>query len=256
MTAVEENSVPTRRQRRAQGVLALQKATEETTLMNKKPETTDAVPAKDIDDNSVHTEADVNQDEGSAQVEAGTDEVEELSVQPSTAPIPVTLPTAMLDIDDDFIDPDVSVASMDTDDTDATDDSESRFGGFDDEDFAEKALKDDLDPAIAMALRNRSIDEIQSEEDCDTEAAVLIAQQEELIRLDYFQAEIPEKVEQLRLEKEAAEKLERETALAKKKAIAVKAEHRLKARQAGIGAMVSCLLAVGCAVAFQLLGGL
>lgn len=113
----------------------------------------------------------------------------------------------------------------------------------------------DLDPAVARALRNRSIDEIIAEDGLEHAEAILKAEEEEALRLSYFRTESPERAEQVRLEKEAIEQQEQAERDAKRKAIADRAEHRVKARMFGRSALACGVLAIVTLVASVLMGG-
>lgn len=183
--------------------------------------------------------------------EDGTEAEEAIS--PSTGSLPSMLPTQPdiswdEDDDDGFIDL-----------KDEQSDSEDEGVSFDTyESFLSPStagMNLDLDPAVALALRSRSLDEIIAEDGLEHAEAVLKAEEEEAIRFNYFRTESPERAEQIRLEKEELARQEKAEREAKRKAIADRAEHGVNAKLWGRSALAFGLLAVVSFVTSLILGG-
>lgn len=187
--------------------------------------------------------------EQSTEMDAGEDEV-----SPITASLPSMLPVMMPDAS--WSDDEDVIEAKETDDDADMEDEGFAFDPFESIlSTTTASLNLNLDPAVALALRMRTIEEIMAEDGLDHAEAIFKTEEEESIRSDYFRTESPERAEKVRLEKEALAQEEEAEQAAKRKTIADRAEHGLKARMFGWSSLVCGVLGTATAVASVLLGG-
>lgn len=237
MTAQSPNSVLSRRERR--------KLEDEARQEN---------PATSLELTGIttNTETETAGMEHSQTSDISQDEAGDEQVPVDTASLPTALPLAMPDTswEEDIVDPE---------DGKTAGTGENRMVSFDPFESiiapTARASHSDLDPAVSLALLNRTIEDIMTQDGLDHGEAILKAEEEEAIRANYFRTESPERAEQVRLEREAQEEQEEAEKTAKRKAIADRATHTLKAKQFSITALVTAMLAILTGVAFYLLGG-